>query len=410
MPFPGDRGRSPARTRSPTTSRSTPRTTTSRSGSACAVESLDAGAPAAATSLRTDAGTWTCDNVVVATGTFGRTPSVPDFAADLDPSILQLHSSEYRRPGQLRDGARPRRRRVPLRHRHRLRGRADPADHAVRPRLRRDPGRLESWRMKVVFPVHGLRVAARRHAAYARSAARRCATSASTAARCSASSARTSPSAASSGNEPGRRASATGCRCSPTARRRRRQRRVGDRLPAGVRLDQPAGHRRGRLAARVPRRRRRRARASSSAACPSSTPSPRWSVAGVGRDAAYVAERPRPPHRGAQRAARGGLTRSPSRRAPVSSTEEVRDGRGRRAGSARARPTSAATGRPRTTVVGLDVPRTLSADDLREAGHGGLPAAAGATTRVETLPAGVPACTRRRRPAAAVPLRLPPRR
>ena len=38
------------------------------------------------------------DNVVVATGTFGRTPSVPELALDLDPSIRQLHSSEYRRP------------------------------------------------------------------------------------------------------------------------------------------------------------------------------------------------------------------------------------------------------------------------------------------------------------------------
>src|SRR5215212_698675 len=46
----------------------------------------------------------TCDNVVVATGTFGRTPDVPDFAASLDPSILQMHSSEYRRPSQLQDG------------------------------------------------------------------------------------------------------------------------------------------------------------------------------------------------------------------------------------------------------------------------------------------------------------------
>src|SRR5918994_2344851 len=53
----------------------------------------------------TETGRLTCDNVVVATGTFGRTPSVPDFAKDLDPSILQLHSSEYRRPGQLREGA-----------------------------------------------------------------------------------------------------------------------------------------------------------------------------------------------------------------------------------------------------------------------------------------------------------------
>lgn len=43
-------------------------------------------------------------NVVVATGSFGRTPSVPSFADQLDPMIMQLHSSEYRRPGQLRDG------------------------------------------------------------------------------------------------------------------------------------------------------------------------------------------------------------------------------------------------------------------------------------------------------------------
>jgi putative flavoprotein involved in K+ transport len=44
------------------------------------------------------------DNVVVATGTFGRTPFVPDYADRLDPLIMQLHSSEYRRPSQLRDG------------------------------------------------------------------------------------------------------------------------------------------------------------------------------------------------------------------------------------------------------------------------------------------------------------------
>lgn len=50
------------------------------------------------------ADTITCDNVVVATGTFGRTPYVPDFAAQLDPSITQMHSSEYRRPSQLRAG------------------------------------------------------------------------------------------------------------------------------------------------------------------------------------------------------------------------------------------------------------------------------------------------------------------
>ncbi len=48
--------------------------------------------------------TISCDNVVIATGTFGRTPYVPDVASELDPSIRQLHSSEYRRPEQLQPG------------------------------------------------------------------------------------------------------------------------------------------------------------------------------------------------------------------------------------------------------------------------------------------------------------------
>jgi putative flavoprotein involved in K+ transport len=48
--------------------------------------------------------TLTADNVVVATGTFGRTPSVPDFAGDLSSGIVQLHSSEYHRPGELAEG------------------------------------------------------------------------------------------------------------------------------------------------------------------------------------------------------------------------------------------------------------------------------------------------------------------
>jgi putative flavoprotein involved in K+ transport len=43
------------------------------------------------------------ENVVVATGTFGR-PHTPPFAAALDPGILQLHSSEYKNPSQLRNG------------------------------------------------------------------------------------------------------------------------------------------------------------------------------------------------------------------------------------------------------------------------------------------------------------------
>ena len=44
------------------------------------------------------------DNVVVATGTFGRAPYIPDFADKLDPMIMQMHSSEYRRPAQLLEG------------------------------------------------------------------------------------------------------------------------------------------------------------------------------------------------------------------------------------------------------------------------------------------------------------------
>jgi putative flavoprotein involved in K+ transport len=54
--------------------------------------------------VTTSTGPIRCRNVVVATGTLGRTPRVPDLAADLDPAILQLHSSQYRRPGQLHEG------------------------------------------------------------------------------------------------------------------------------------------------------------------------------------------------------------------------------------------------------------------------------------------------------------------
>src|SRR6266516_5586013 len=42
-------------------------------------------------------------HVVVATGFYG-TPSVPGFADELDPRIVQMHSSEYRDPSQLRPG------------------------------------------------------------------------------------------------------------------------------------------------------------------------------------------------------------------------------------------------------------------------------------------------------------------
>ncbi|HEX3198338.1 MAG TPA: FAD-dependent oxidoreductase [Propionibacteriaceae bacterium] len=93
------------------------------------------------------------DNVVVATGTFGRTPSIPDFALDLDPSIRQLHSSEYRRPEQLKPG------------RVLVVGAAHSGTDiafevsATHPTVLagRDPGevpvRLDHWAFRLVFPV-----------------------------------------------------------------------------------------------------------------------------------------------------------------------------------------------------------------------------------------------------------------
>lgn len=43
------------------------------------------------------------DNVVVASGSY-RVPTVPDLARELDPRIVQMHSSEYRDPSQLHEG------------------------------------------------------------------------------------------------------------------------------------------------------------------------------------------------------------------------------------------------------------------------------------------------------------------
>jgi putative flavoprotein involved in K+ transport len=43
------------------------------------------------------------DQVVVASGAYQR-PRIPPFAAELDPGLVQLHSSEYRNPSQLQEG------------------------------------------------------------------------------------------------------------------------------------------------------------------------------------------------------------------------------------------------------------------------------------------------------------------
>lgn len=53
--------------------------------------------------VETAGGDYLADRVVVATGAH-TTPRKPAFADRLDPSIRQLHSLEYRNPGQLADG------------------------------------------------------------------------------------------------------------------------------------------------------------------------------------------------------------------------------------------------------------------------------------------------------------------
>jgi putative flavoprotein involved in K+ transport len=53
--------------------------------------------------VMTSEGVLTAGNVVIATGA-AHAPRVPEFARELDKSIVQMHSSAYKNPGQLRDG------------------------------------------------------------------------------------------------------------------------------------------------------------------------------------------------------------------------------------------------------------------------------------------------------------------
>jgi putative flavoprotein involved in K+ transport len=46
---------------------------------------------------------FAADHVVVASGAY-QSPRIPAFAAELDPGIVQLHSSQYRDPSQLQEG------------------------------------------------------------------------------------------------------------------------------------------------------------------------------------------------------------------------------------------------------------------------------------------------------------------
>jgi putative flavoprotein involved in K+ transport len=53
--------------------------------------------------LEADGGQITASNVVVATGPF-QIPYMPDLAEQLDPDVLQMHSTGYRRPDDVADG------------------------------------------------------------------------------------------------------------------------------------------------------------------------------------------------------------------------------------------------------------------------------------------------------------------
>lgn len=52
----------------------------------------------------TSDGAWQCEQVVIATGGYDA-PIVPPYAENLDPSIMQMHSKDYRRPNQIPEGA-----------------------------------------------------------------------------------------------------------------------------------------------------------------------------------------------------------------------------------------------------------------------------------------------------------------
>ncbi|MEM8570344.1 MAG: MSMEG_0569 family flavin-dependent oxidoreductase [Pseudomonadota bacterium] len=53
--------------------------------------------------VQTSIGDWTCDQVVIATGGYD-TPIEPDYAKNLSPEILQMHSVDYRNVDQFPDG------------------------------------------------------------------------------------------------------------------------------------------------------------------------------------------------------------------------------------------------------------------------------------------------------------------
>ena len=228
-------GPTPARTRSATTSRRYARhfelpvrlETRVQSARARTASSTSSRPTAAATA----ATTWWSRPARSAARRTSRPVAGP--ARPVDPAAA-LQRVPPARPAPRRPGAG--RRRQPLRDRHRLRGRRDPPDDPGRPRLRPDPAAAGVAPDARDLPGAALRVAARRHPAYADRPQgdagdplpRR----------------PDAPGQARGPGGPRRRAGHLPGRGGPgrPAGRRRdaprgRERRLGDRLPAGLRLD-----------------------------------------------------------------------------------------------------------------------------------------------------------------------------
>ncbi len=54
--------------------------------------------------VRTSEKNYEAENVIIATGLY-QSPKIPPFSAEIPPSVVQLHSMEYKNPSTLPEGA-----------------------------------------------------------------------------------------------------------------------------------------------------------------------------------------------------------------------------------------------------------------------------------------------------------------
>ena len=188
--------------------------------------------------------------VIVATGAF-TVPQIPEIAGQLDPAIRQIHSGGYRNPSQLADG--------PVLVVGVGHSGADIAFEAAatHPTILSGASHgevpftvLDTWRAHVCSCRYSVSSKTTSSRSGRRSVARPPHVRACCVRRCCACGAPNSRRPASSDTRRGSSAPRT---ASPLLARRhgarRREHHLGDRLPARLHLDRPAGHRRRRLAA-----------------------------------------------------------------------------------------------------------------------------------------------------------------